>query len=281
MILTAGLFNSGIFKGGIFNVGLFKSSSTVSIVSLLFGAIEPGLIYDISDFSTMFQDSAGTTPVTSVSQPVGKILDISGNNNHAYQATTAYRPVLRQDGGGHYYLEFDGINNWLSTTTAVNLSASDKLSLFVGLKQATTGVSRACIAELGTDYNGGAGRFVLFNPSGSAAAENDFRVKATNPVTAYATGGYTPPVEITLTGLCDISGDSLILRRNAVQIDAKNSDFGAGSFASDQVMYIGRRAGSTNPHNGNIYSIIVRGALTSGDRLSAAEAYVNSKTGAY
>ncbi len=280
MILTGGLFNSGLFEGGLFNEGLFKQSSAWSPISL-FSSSEQGAWYDPSDFSTLYQDSAGTTPVTAVSQPVGKVLDKSGNNNHAYQSTAAYRPVLRQDGGGHYYLEFDGINNWLSTTAAVNLSASDKLSLFVGLKQATTGISRACIAELGTDYNGGVGRFVLFTPSGNAAAENDFRAKATNPVTANATGGYTPPVEIIVTGLCDFSGDSLILRRNAVQINAKNSDFGAGSFASDQVMYIGRRAGSTNPHNGNIYSIIVRGVLTSGDTLSAAEAYVNSKTGAY
>lgn len=33
-------------------------------------------------------------PVTAVEQPVGKILDISGRVNHAYQATDAKRPVL-------------------------------------------------------------------------------------------------------------------------------------------------------------------------------------------
>ena len=30
----------------------------------LFSASEPGFWYDYSDFSTLFQDSAGTTPVT-------------------------------------------------------------------------------------------------------------------------------------------------------------------------------------------------------------------------
>jgi hypothetical protein len=41
----------------------------------LFRNSEQGVWYDPSDFSTLFQDSAGTTPVTAVEQPVGKILD--------------------------------------------------------------------------------------------------------------------------------------------------------------------------------------------------------------
>jgi hypothetical protein len=45
----------------------------------LFAAGEQGAWYDPSDFSTMFQDSAGTTPVTAVEQPVGLILDKSKN----------------------------------------------------------------------------------------------------------------------------------------------------------------------------------------------------------
>ena len=37
----------------------------------LFSASEPGFWYDYSDFSTLFQDSAGTTPVTATGQAVG------------------------------------------------------------------------------------------------------------------------------------------------------------------------------------------------------------------
>jgi hypothetical protein len=37
----------------------------------------PGAWYDPSDLTTLFQDSAGTTPVTAVEQPVGLILDKS------------------------------------------------------------------------------------------------------------------------------------------------------------------------------------------------------------
>lgn len=61
----------------------------------LFAAGEPGVWYDPSDMSTLFQDAAGTTPVTAVEQPVGRMLDKSGRGNHASQATTTARPILR------------------------------------------------------------------------------------------------------------------------------------------------------------------------------------------
>jgi hypothetical protein len=44
---------------------------------VLFAAGEAGAWYDPSDTTTLFQDSAGTTPVTAVEQPVGLILDKS------------------------------------------------------------------------------------------------------------------------------------------------------------------------------------------------------------
>ncbi len=53
-----------------------------------------GAMFDPSDMTTLYQDAAGTTPVTAVEQPVGKILDKSGKGNHATQSVTAYRPTL-------------------------------------------------------------------------------------------------------------------------------------------------------------------------------------------
>jgi hypothetical protein len=60
----------------------------------LFSAGQPGVWYDPSDMTTLFQDEAGTTPVTAVEQPVGLMLDKSGNNLHATQSTSTSRPVL-------------------------------------------------------------------------------------------------------------------------------------------------------------------------------------------
>jgi hypothetical protein len=62
--------------------------------ALLFAQGEQGAWYDPSDYSTLFQDSAGTTPVTGVEQFVGLMLDKSGRGNHAFQTTSAKRPKL-------------------------------------------------------------------------------------------------------------------------------------------------------------------------------------------
>jgi len=60
----------------------------------LFAAGEQGIWLDPSDFSTLFQDAAGTTPVTALGQPVGLALDKSGRGNHATQTTAASRPTV-------------------------------------------------------------------------------------------------------------------------------------------------------------------------------------------
>ena len=62
--------------------------------TLLFASGEQGVWYDPSDMTTLFQDAAGTVPVTAVEQPVGRMLDKSGRGNHATQATAINRPVL-------------------------------------------------------------------------------------------------------------------------------------------------------------------------------------------
>lgn len=53
-----------------------------------------GAWFDPEDMSTMYQDAAGTTPVTALEQHVGRWLDKSGNGNHATQSITASRPTL-------------------------------------------------------------------------------------------------------------------------------------------------------------------------------------------
>lgn len=60
----------------------------------LFGSGQQGAWYDPSNLNTLFQDAAGTVPVTAMEQPVGRMLDLSWNGNHAFQATTTKRGVV-------------------------------------------------------------------------------------------------------------------------------------------------------------------------------------------
>ena len=63
--------------GNVLNSALRLPRSNGFSPSALFAASEPGAWYDPSDLSTMFQDSAGTTPVTATGQTVGLVLDKS------------------------------------------------------------------------------------------------------------------------------------------------------------------------------------------------------------
>ena len=74
-------------------MNLVGGRPSASYPASLFAGGEQGAWYDPSDLTTMFQDSAGTTPVTAPAQSVGRILDKSGRGNNATQATSASRPT--------------------------------------------------------------------------------------------------------------------------------------------------------------------------------------------
>ena len=61
-------------------MGMNRPQQTITLdqkIASLFSSGEQGVWYDPSDFSTLFQDSAGNTPVTAIEQPVGLMLDKS------------------------------------------------------------------------------------------------------------------------------------------------------------------------------------------------------------
>jgi hypothetical protein len=72
---------------------LLLGGSSFSPASL-FAAGEQGGWYDPSDFTTLFQNSNGTTAVTAPGDPVGYIADKSGRGNHRTQSTSGSRPLL-------------------------------------------------------------------------------------------------------------------------------------------------------------------------------------------
>ncbi len=129
--------------------------------SALFEASENGVWYDPSDFATMFQDSAGTIPVTATTQPVGKILDKSGNNNHATQATAGDRPTLEVDGNGKYYLSFSGTKHLV--TSAFNMGGNQMTVLAGFTRNAATGaVENNPVFQFGTTAQTGSLSFLYY-----------------------------------------------------------------------------------------------------------------------
>lgn len=110
---------------------LIISAEAIPSILDFFAHGESGLWYDPSDLLTLFQDSAGTIPVTGPGQPVGLMLDKSGNGNHAVQSVDSKRPILQQDIDGSYYLSFDGIDDYLSISE-LDIDDTDALGIWVG-----------------------------------------------------------------------------------------------------------------------------------------------------
>lgn len=246
--------------------------------SELFAAGEQGVWYDPSDFTTMFQDDAGTIPVTAVGQSVGLIRDKSGRNNNASQATPAARPILGQEIGGQYYLAFGGSVSL--ATNSINFSATDKMSVFAGA-QKLSDVAAGIMVELSASMITNAGAFRIDAPSSAGANNYRFLSRGSGGSTAVATKSAAPsPDTCVLSGLADIAADTCIIRYDGVQAGTSSTDQGSGNYG-DYPLYIGRRGGATTPFIGRIYSLIVCGATVSASQVASTEAYVNAKTGAY
>ena len=380
----------------------------------LFTSGEQGVWYDPSDFSTMFQDSAGTTPVTAVEQPVGLILDkskglvlgpelvtngdfsngttgwtlgagwaiadekatfssattlgnlrqvkttsgwskiqftVSGissgqgrlifytNNagiliwqntnlqngtysfytptpivsnidfyaynadggsprvgfsidnisvkelpgNHATQATSASRPILRQDANGKYYLFFDGVDDSLSTGS-IDFTSTDKMTVFAGVRKlGSTGENS--VAEHGVPGTHANANTFLCAPGNGGDASAPI-ASATRPYGGVAVPG-AAPLTFVAGVLQDVavggSGATNVRIRVNGSLPTQNPYYSTNTTEAlgNYPLYIGRRGGTSLPFNGHLYSLIIRGAASSASQIASAESYVNSKTGAY
>lgn len=250
----------------------------------LFTAGEQGIWLDPSDFSTLYQDSAGTTPVTAVGQPVGLALDKSGRGNHATQTTGASRPTLQQDSNGLYYLSFDGTDDGMATPS-INFTGTDKMTVWAGAQSASTAAT-AIIAELSSATGAGnPGSMVVLWPRLPYAV--NFGLAGTAAAASRSTSASADTGLRVISCAFDISSASTVdeikprvngAAPSLLTVDAGPA--GTGNFGN-YPLYIGRRGGTSLPFNGRLYQLIVRGAESNAGQIAATEAYVNAKTRAY
>lgn len=259
----------------IFDPGIGGGGTPIWTPASLFAGGEQGGWYDPSDLATMFQDAAGTIPVTAVGQPVGRINDKSGRGNHAMQATTASRPLLQQDGSGNYYLDFDGVDDYFSTS-AFNM-ASAAVSAVCGTYRLSSGTANLLTFSTGTENDNNS--FVLW--STRAIVPHDVGIAGRVSSTATAISATAKPLNVPMifTALWNTLTPSLSLYINQSLIASSASSMGAGSFGT-KPLYIGRQSVGTFL-KGRIYSVVLVGRALSAGELADAEEYVNSKTGAY
>lgn len=244
-------------------------------VKSLFAKGEQGVWYDPSDLSTLFQDAAGTTPVTAVGQPVGLMLDKSGRGTHATQAKAASRPILQQDASGRYYLSCDGVDDGMATAS-IDFTATDKMTVWAGIRKlsdTTTGT----VVELSANLSSNSGSFLLRAPRTSPTNTYGWFSMGTALADNSSISGFTSPISSTVTGIGDIPASICNARVNGVTYFNSTSQ-GIGNYGN-YPLYLFRRGGANLPFNGNFYGLVIRGAQTTPKQISQVEKYLAAKTG--
>jgi len=226
--------------------------------------------------ATVFQDDAGTTPVSAAGQNVGRITDISGRGNHFTQSSTGQRPHWRIDATGRPYLEFDGSNDQLASGTIT--PGADKVCVVVGLWKRSD-AARGIVLEAGPGT--GLGRDNLSAPHTTAGTYSAAAGGSTVVGPIVSPASYAAPIPNVVTMLADIAGDSLILRVNGTQVASSALDQGTGDFLA-YAHFLGSRSGGTLPAAIDAYGVFRRyGTLPSAGELAQIETAMNTVTGAW
>ena len=250
------------------------------LIKALFANQEQGFAYDPNDLSTMYQDAAGTIPVTAAGQPVGLIRDKSGRNNHAFQTVSASRPILRKNAEtGANYLEFDGTNDFLQTAN-IDFTATDKVGLFAGLNR-TGNANVGTVLETGSSFTNPTGGFGIRCPVG--VGTDTLNLLASAGGSSVSTGEVVSPDMLVYSGFIDLSKTTAIeqinFKVNGVLVNTTRSGLAGNGNLANVPVYIGRRAGVSRPFSGHIYGLIGIGKLVSDNETVVIEKELAKRIG--
>lgn len=212
--------------------------------------------YDPRDMSTLFQDSAGTIAVTASGQPVGKILDKSGNNFHLTQATSSSRPTW-QSSGGISSLLFDGTDDYLFYTGTVPVQTA-----IIGAKN---NVSSSYYFGLITDTSS-SGNVVFAFSSNNTSNSWYTSLASSNSSLSDASHMWSNGIQTNAFG-----NSSFICSADATGATATLNFLNGIQIAKDRnlVRYF----------NGNIYNVVIANVICSQNQRQQIEQFIGSVSG--
>lgn len=247
-------------------------------VASLFASGEQGGWYDPSDITTLFQDAAGTTPVTATGQPVGRVVDKSGRGNHLTQSTAAARPIYTVVGDLSYLL-FDGVDDFL-VATAATMSAGQQLTAWTAMTRNVN--ETTAVAELSVTTASNPGTFILrYLGTGSIG----WGLRGDSGMALTQTGARTVPETIVTSCLMDIAGADPATELPDARINNAGGLFtpsgvaaGVGNFGTYD-FYIGARAGTSLFFDGNVYGMVIVGKTATELEITQTNEYLATKSG--
>ena len=235
-----------------------------ALIKSLFSASEQGALYMprpvVNGAQALFQNAAGTVPVTADGDPVGRMLDQSGNGNHATQTVSGSRLVYRTDGALHW-LEFDGVDDFMAAS--VTFSQSPYMIMSSLLSQKST------MDIVGTGGTSAGDAFLMvFDSKIRAHSFDSGAITVVN-----SSGSVSIPSSIVAE---QIRTDSdLIVGLSGT---TNSATITGGATTPSNILSIGTRS-DRDFLDGNLYSLIIRAALTSSDEIFQARQYAAEKAG--
>lgn len=202
--------------------------------------------------------------------------------NHAYQTTSASRPLLQRNATtGAYYLAFDGTDDFL-VTNSIDFTATDKVSLFAGVRKLSDAAS-GILVELSTssDNTSNKGSFTLGAPY--AVTGYGFQTLGNGTRGGIRTNGAAPTSDV-IAGRLNLGAPTLALaiqpRRNGIpEVTIFGGIDGLGGNFGNYPLYIGRRGGTSAPFNGHLYSLIGVARLTNDYETTTMEKAIAKNVG--
>lgn len=228
--------------------------------------------YDPSDFSTMWQDAARTTPVTAAGQSVCALNDKSGGAYHVTQATAANCPVLTLDASNRPYLACGGTKSLVGGVTNLVQNASF-LFASAAVKANTGGMIWAIQTPAGNEMT----EFSYSN--NGTGYEFSGRRLNTDGFTTSAVGTADLTIQ-SVIGVHDYSGATTTIYKNGTVVFGPTAAQTAGLTANATSAASSVCSWTNGGFNvgANVYQIVIGQSLSASDR-SSLDTFLRSKVG--
>lgn len=169
------------------------------------------------------------------------------------------------------YLRCDGVDDGMQTNS-IDFTATDKMTVWAGVRKLSD--AYGFIAELSANATANNGAFLLNSYSD---AKFYFGSRGSTTYVEVGGGAVTAPRTAVLAGVSSVGAPPIVLRENGAQAGSNASSQGAGTYGN-YPLFLFRRAGTSLPFNGRMYSLIVRGAASTTAQIEATEDWVETKT---
>lgn len=236
---------------------------------------------DVSDLSTMFQErtGAGATTAAAVDAVVGSRFNKGTLGGWAVCASDAQRPILRTDGAGHYWLEYDGTNdNFVMPSSVLGLFRNVANAMIAAATRLSDNAAAKTVAAWTV---GGAASTRCSLSANSSEHYQLFARRNDGDSSANVTYGTALTTDKVVRGHADFGNSDAYLYVDGVQQASSTSFLTSGNTADtdSQGAYIGTFNGSSNPMVGREYGIVAGVYAYNHADMAALDTYLGALQG--